>query len=147
MKAIIQRVKEARLTVGEELVSEIGQGLLVYVGIAKGDNATDVEFLARKIAGLRVFGDDNGRINNDVKQVGSQVLLVSNFTITANCRSGNRPSFDNAAAPEEAQAHFELLVEVLKDNGIKVQTGRFGAYMDIESTATGPVNVILDSKA
>ncbi|MGE4285590.1 MAG: D-aminoacyl-tRNA deacylase [Phycisphaerae bacterium] len=145
MKAIIQRVKEARLTVSEELFSEIGEGLLVYVGIAKGDNAADVEFLARKIASLRLFNDENGRINNDVKEVSSQVLLVSNFTITANCRNGNRPSFDNAASPDDAKVLFDLLVEVLKDEGVRVKQGCFGAYMEIESLATGPVNVILDS--
>ncbi|ARN58007.1 D-aminoacyl-tRNA deacylase [Sedimentisphaera salicampi] len=146
MKAVLQRVNSASLSSNEESVSEIGKGVLAYVGILKGDNEYDLEFIARKISSLRLFSDDNGRLNISPVDVKGEILLVSNFTIGANCRKGNRPSFDSAAEQAEAKRLFELLVEMLKDSGLKVKTGVFGAHMKIDSQADGPVNIFLDSR-
>lgn len=146
MKAIVQRVNNAKVTVENEIVGQIDKGLLVYVGILKGDDESDLEFISRKISTFRMFPDEKGKLNLGLQDSDGKVLLVSNFTVGANCRKGNRLSFDSAATPEEAIRLYSLLVEMLKDNGIKVEIGAFGAHMQIESIVDGPVNVILDSK-
>ena len=146
MRAVIQRVREASVEVDGEILGRTGVGFLVLVGAARGDSETDAVWLARKIAGLRVFPDEEGRMNLDLAAVDGSILLVSQFTLHADCRQGNRPSFINAAAPEEAAPLVECVVERLRrEHGISVETGRFGADMKVSLLNDGPVTIILDS--
>jgi len=146
MRAVIQRVSRARVTVGGETSGEIGRGLLVLLGVAKTDSPAAADYLAEKIAGLRVFEDAGGKMNLDVQQSGGAVLVVSQFTLYGDARKGKRPSFDDAARPEEARGLYEHFVGKLRGLGLKVETGRFQEMMQVELVNDGPVTILLDSE-
>jgi len=144
MRAVLQRVDSASVTVDGRVVGRIGRGLLVLLGVEKGDGEEAARFLARKTAELRVFQDDAGKMNLSVADVGGAVLAVSQFTLVADCRKGRRPSFDRAAAPEEGERLYSLYISELKALGLPVETGRFGAEMLVELCNHGPVTMILE---
>ena len=146
MRAIIQRVKEARVDVDGETVGRIGEGVLVLLGAGKDDTEEDAEYLAEKILSLRIFEDSEGKMNLSVMDTGGSVLVVSQFTLYGDCRKGRRPSFDKAAPPDTAERLYELFVNELRDRGAKVETGRFRAMMDVHLVNRGPVTLMLDSK-
>ena len=142
---MLQRVKYASVSVDGERISEIGPGLLLLVGVAKGDGKATAHWLAEKVAGLRVFADADGKMNLDVREVGGSILAVSQFTLLADSRKGRRPSFANAAPPEEAEPLFGYFCEKLRAAGVKsVGTGSFGAMMDVELFNYGPVTIVLE---
>ena len=145
MKLVIQRVSRASVRVEGETVGRIGQGLLVLVGLERGDGPAEVERGAAKVAGLRVFEDDQGRLNRGLEEVGGAVLAVSQFTLAGSIRRGRRPSFDGALGGEEAEPLFERFVAVLRECGIEVATGAFGAFMDVELVNSGPVTLLYGS--
>jgi len=146
MRAVVQRVSRASVKVNGELTGEIGHGLLVLLGVAQDDSETDADYLAEKIAGLRIFEDDAGKMNVSVAEVGGAVLAVSQFTLFGDVRRGKRPSFDAAARPEQAKALYEYFVERIRASGLPCETGRFQEMMEVELVNTGPVTVLLDSK-
>ncbi|AHF10142.1 MULTISPECIES: D-aminoacyl-tRNA deacylase [Dehalobacter] len=146
MRGVVQRVKSAAVRVENQTVGQIGVGLMVLIGIGQEDNRDDVKWLADKILNLRVFEDDQAKMNLSVADVGGELLLVSQFTLFGDCRKGRRPSFSEAAPPETARAMFESLTEYLQKTGIKVETGLFQADMDVELVNHGPVTLLLDSK-
>ena len=142
---MLQRVKYASVSVDSERISEIGSGLLLLVGVAKGDDKTTADWLAEKVAGLRVFADADGKMNLDVREAGGGILAVSQFTLLADTRKGKRPSFVNAAPPGEAEPLFDYFCEKLRAAGVKsVGTGSFGAMMDVELLNYGPVTIVLE---
>jgi D-tyrosyl-tRNA(Tyr) deacylase len=145
MLAVVQRVTAASVTVGEEIVGEIGLGLLALVAVTKADDQEDVAWMARKLVGLRLFREGDKHFDLDVKQVGGGILLVSNFTVVAATRQGRRPGFDAAADPQAGRKWFDALVEATRTSGIAVATGRFGADMKVQLTNDGPATVLLDS--
>jgi D-aminoacyl-tRNA deacylase len=146
MRAVIQRVRDARVEVDGEILGQIGIGFLVLVGVGRRDSESDAMWLAKKIAGLRVFRDEEDRMNLNLNAVDGSILLVSQFTLQADCRQGNRPSFTKAAPPEEAAPLIEIIVERLRnEHQIPVETGRFGADMKVSLLNDGPVTIILDS--
>jgi D-tyrosyl-tRNA(Tyr) deacylase len=144
MKMVIQRVSRAEVRVGREVVGRIGVGLLVLVGLERGDGASQVEGAARRIATLRVFSDEQGRMNLGLDEVGGGVLAVSQFTLAGSIRKGRRPGFDRAMPGPEAEPMFEEFVSLLRANGLAVATGRFGALMDVDLVNDGPVTLIWD---
>lgn len=145
MKAVIQRVTEASVSVGDETVGRIGPGLVVLLGVAQGDTATDACRLAEKTAGLRIFSDAEGRFNLSLLDTGGEALVVSQFTLLADSRKGRRPSFTGAAPPEEAEPLVGEYENALRRLGVRVAGGRFGAHMQVEILNDGPVTIILDS--
>jgi D-tyrosyl-tRNA(Tyr) deacylase len=148
MRVLLQRVKRARVSVDGQAVGAIGHGFLMLVGFGREDVADGgamLEPMARKAIGLRVFADDQGRMNRSVQEAGGGLLVVSQFTLHADCRHGRRPSFTEAAPPETARALFERFVEILRRSGLTVATGSFGAMMDVELVNDGPVTIWLDS--
>ena len=145
MRAVVQRVTSARVAVDSRVVAAIEHGLLVLVGIARDDDATDTAYLANKIVGLRVFEDADHRFNRSVRDVEGAVLLVSQFTLYGDCRRGRRPSFDQAAPPVEARAVYAALTDAVRAHGVSVQTGEVQAHMAVESVTDGPVTILLDS--
>ncbi len=145
MKIVLQRVKEASVSVDGTYVSKIGPGLLLLVGIAKDDTEANADWLAEKITGLRVLADDEGKMNLSVRETGGEVLAVSQFTLLADTRKGKRPSFVNAAPPAEARSLFDYFCERLRAAGaIRVKTGTFGAMMDVTLINDGPVTLVLE---
>jgi len=146
MRALVQRVASASVRVDGQIVGAIGQGLLVYVGVGVDDRAEDVAYIVDKIVHLRIFTDDEGKMNREIAQAGGSVLLVSAFTLQADARKGRRPSFDGAARGEVAEGLYEQVVASLRTNNVNVQTGRFGAYMQVESVNDGPICILLDSR-
>ncbi len=146
MRAVIQRVKEAAVTVAGEVVGQIGKGLLVLAGVAKDDGPADVAYLANKIANLRIFPDGERLLHLTTAEVGGSILLVSQFTILGDCRKGRRPSFDQAAEPELAEQLYEELAAALAQAGLPVATGRFRAMMEVSLINDGPVTLLVDSK-
>jgi len=145
VKIVLQRVKNASVSVSGERISEVGSGLLLLVGIARGDVETAADWLAEKVAGLRIFADDDGKMNLDVREAGGEVLAVSQFTLLADTRKGKRPSFVDAAPPEEAESLFDHFCEKLREAGVSsVKTGSFGAMMDVALTNDGPVTIVLE---
>jgi len=145
VRVVLQRVTSARVRVAGETVGEIGLGMLVLVGVESGDGPEQVAAVTDKLAGLRIFADDAGRMNLDARTVGGAFLLVSQFTLAGSLRRGRRPSFDGAAPPEVAEPLFEELVARLREEGFRVETGRFGAYMEVELVNDGPVTFVLDT--
>ncbi len=147
MRAVVQRVRAARVTVGAEVVGAIDRGLLVLVGIAADDAPGDVQYVASKVRELRVFDDDAGRMNRSVEEVRGAVLVVSQFTLYGDCRKGRRPSFDQAAPAPRARALYEDLVRRLREDGrVRVETGAFQARMAVELVNDGPVTLLIDSR-
>jgi D-tyrosyl-tRNA(Tyr) deacylase len=146
MRAVVQRVRSASVAVGGRIVGRIGPGLLVLVGVAPDDGPEDVRYIAGKTLELRVFADDAGRMNRSVVETGGAALMVSQFTLQADCRKGRRPSFDGAAPPALAQALYEDVVRAVRAGGIPVETGEFQAHMTVELVNDGPVTILLDSK-
>jgi len=145
VRVVLQRVKNASVTVSGERISEIGEGLLLLVGIAKDDGEGEAGWLAEKIVGLRIFNDEDGKMNLGVRDVGGEILAVSQFTLLADTRKGKRPSFIKAALPEEAEPLFDHFCERLRAAGIaSVKTGRFGAMMDVALVNDGPVTIVLE---
>jgi D-tyrosyl-tRNA(Tyr) deacylase len=145
MRAVVQRVSRARVTVNGETAGEIGLGLLVLLGVGQADTEADATYLAEKISGLRVFEDAQGKMNRSVQDVGGSVLAVSQFTLYGDVRRGKRPSFDGAAPPEKARQLYELFVERIRASGLKCETGRFQEMMKVELVNEGPVTILLDS--
>ena len=142
---MLQRVKTASVSVSGERISGIGPGLLLLVGVAKGDGEATANWLAEKVAGLRVFADADGKMNLDVREVEGEILAVSQFTLLADTRKGKRPSFVGAASPDEAEPLFDYFCEQLRTTGIRsVETGSFGAMMDVELLNDGPVTIVLE---
>ena len=146
MRACVQRVTEARVTVDGEVVGQVDRGLLVLLGVAMGDGDTDARWLAEKIAGLRVFEDEAGKMNLSLGDVTGSMLVVSQFTLLGDCRRGRRPSFVDAAQPEEAERLYEVFVDSVRAAGIEVATGRFRRHMQVNLVNDGPVTLIVESK-
>ncbi|HMK24114.1 MAG TPA: D-aminoacyl-tRNA deacylase [Terriglobales bacterium] len=146
MRAVIQRVMNASVAVEGETVGRIGGGLVVLLGVAKGDGESDGRFLVEKIRTLRIFGDQQGKMNRSLVDVGGSVLLVSQFTLLGRTSDGRRPSFDDAAPPDVAQRLYEQVATGLRTQGTPVQTGRFGAHMHLDLLNDGPVTFVLDSR-
>jgi D-aminoacyl-tRNA deacylase len=145
MKIVVQRVKSASVDVGGKTVSEIGKGLLILLGVSRGDIEADADYLAEKVANLRVFEDGAGKMNRSIGEVGGGVLVVSQFTLYGDCRKGRRPSFTDAAGPEKGRSLYDRFVSELRGNGIEVKTGRFGEHMIIKLENDGPVTLILEN--
>lgn len=146
MKALAQRVSSARVVVDEVVTGSIKKGLCVLVGIADGDTEEDIEYLVNKLLNLRIFADENDKFNFSVKDIGGELLLVSQFTLMADTRKGRRPSFTQAAQPEEAERLFEVFVGRCRNSGLKTETGHFQAMMQVHIVNEGPVTIMLDSK-
>lgn len=146
MKAVIQRVKRASVSVDRKEVAAIGPGLLVLLGVAAGDDAKDAGLLARKLAYIRIFSDDKGLMNLSISDIDGELLMVSQFTLLASTRKGNRPSFTEAAGPEAASELFAAVAGDLRERGLKVKTGVFGAMMSVELINDGPVTIIMDTR-
>jgi D-tyrosyl-tRNA(Tyr) deacylase len=145
VRIVLQRVKKASVTVGDEKISEIGAGLLLLVGVAQDDREANAAWLAEKVAGLRIIGDEDGKMNLSVKEVEGEILAVSQFTLLADTRKGKRPSFVGAAPPEKAEPLFDYFCERLREVGVSsVATGSFGAMMDVTLVNDGPVTIILE---
>jgi len=146
MRALLQRVTRASVTIDNEEVGRIGQGLVVFLGVADGDMEKDAQHLAQKIANLRIFADKEGKFNLSALDVKAELLLVSQFTLLADTKKGRRPSFTDAAAPARAEELFNYFVGQTRATGLKVATGRFQAYMQVEIHNDGPVTIMLDSR-
>jgi D-aminoacyl-tRNA deacylase len=146
VRAVLQRTSSASVSVGGQVVGRIGPGLVVFVGVADGDGPADIEYVASKIRDLRVFGDDQGRMNRSVVETGGAVLVISQFTLLGDVRKGRRPAFDAAARPEVAKAQYETFVSRLREIGLLVETGVFQAYMHVDVANDGPVTILLDSR-
>jgi D-tyrosyl-tRNA(Tyr) deacylase len=146
MRAVLQRVSRARVVIAGEVVGAIDAGLLVLLGVAPDDSAEDARRLADKVVGLRVFNDSDGKMNLSLTDVGGAVLVVSQFTLYGDCRKGRRPSFIGAAPPEKAVPLYEAFTEAVRALGVRVQTGRFGAMMQVELVNDGPVTLIVDTQ-
>jgi D-tyrosyl-tRNA(Tyr) deacylase len=146
MRAVVQRVKQSSVNVDGETVGEIGRGLLVLLGVADGDTTEDADFMVNKIVHLRIFEDDNAKMNRSLHEVGGEMLVVSQFTLLGDCRKGRRPSFIHAAPPEQATELYEYFVEKSREQGISVKTGQFRAMMEVALINDGPVTLIIESK-
>jgi D-tyrosyl-tRNA(Tyr) deacylase len=146
VRAVVQRVTSASASVDEQVVGHIGSGLVVFVGLAEGDGPADIEYVASKIRDLRIFSDDEGRMNRSVVDAGGSVLVVSQFTLLGDARKGRRPAFDGAARPDVARTQYETFVSLLRSSGLTVETGVFQAHMRIDLTNDGPVTILLDSR-
>ncbi|MCP4452776.1 MAG: D-tyrosyl-tRNA(Tyr) deacylase [Planctomycetes bacterium] len=146
MRAVVQRVTQAQVTVDGVSVGQIGAGLLVYLGVAQGDGDPDVAYMVDKLSHLRIFSDEVGKMNLDVNAIGGQILLVSQFTLCGDCRKGRRPGFDLAAPPDVADALYETVAKGLRHVDIPVETGQFQAHMHVVCENDGPVTFLLDSR-
>lgn len=146
MKALLQRVSKASVSVADEVVGQIGQGLVVFLGISRGDAEQDTRYLAEKTVGLRIFTDSDGRFNLSALDTGADLLVVSQFTLLADTRKGKRPSFTQAAPPQEAEALFEKFLSYLRSSGLRVESGMFQQHMLVKIHNDGPVTIMLDSK-
>jgi len=146
MKVLLQRVTGASVSIDGEEVGRIGRGLVVFVGVANGDTEKDVQYLVQKTVGLRILADEEGRFNLSALDTDGELLIVSQFTLLADTRKGRRPGFIGAAPPEQAEALFEQFVEQARTTGLRVETGRFQQYMQVEIQNDGPVTIMLDSR-
>lgn len=147
MIALLQRVSEASVLIDREIAGEIGSGLLIFLGVFQGDREEDCKFLAHKISNFRIFNDDDGKMNLSIRESAGAALVVSQFTLCADWRKGRRPSFLNAAPPTEGEQLYTQFIQLLTSEGIPVETGRFGAMMDVKLINDGPVTFVLDSNA
>ena len=145
MMAVVQRVSSARVTVEEETVGRIGAGLFVLLGVGRDDHEADMDYIVRKVSNLRIFSHE-GKMTHSVKDIGGELLVVSQFTLLGDARKGNRPDFMAAAPPEKALALYEKCIAAFRSQGLTVQTGEFGADMSVDACADGPVTILLDSK-
>lgn len=146
MRAVVQRVLNSSVTVEGEIIGKIGKGYMILLGVVEGDTKENAELLARKIANLRVFEDDGGKMNLSVLDIEGEILTVSQFTLCADCKKGNRPSYSSSAPPDEAEKLYEYFMEKLRENGVKkVEHGSFGADMKVEILNDGPVTIVLDT--
>lgn len=145
MRAVVQRVRQSTVEVDDRVVGQIGSGLLVLLGVARDDRAKDADYLVNKIINLRIFEDTDGKMNRSLLETGGELLAVSQFTLLADCRKGRRPSFIDAAEPEKATQLFDAFVYGVRNHGIRVQTGRFGAMMAVSLVNDGPVTLIIES--
>ena len=145
MRAVVQRVSRAKVTVNGEVTGEIAGGLVVLLGVAAADTNSDADYLAEKIAGLRIFEDEDGKMNRAVADTGGSLLVVSQFTLYGDVRRGKRPSFDDAARPQKARELYEYFVERIRTKGLRCETGRFQEMMEVELVNDGPVTILLDS--
>jgi D-tyrosyl-tRNA(Tyr) deacylase len=146
MKALVQRVSEASVEVEGRAAASIGRGMLVLLGVEKGDTTEGLEFVARKVANLRIFEDGAGKMNLSVKDIDGEALVVSQFTLAADVRKGNRPGFDNAEEPERAEKMYERFIEKLEEYGVRAARGRFAAHMAVSLVNDGPVTIMIESK-
>lgn len=146
MRAVVQRVKKSSVTVEEKITGKIGQGLMVLIGVEDGDSEKDADYIADKVCGLRIFEDEQGKMNLSVEDIGGEVLAVSQFTLLADARKGRRPSFTKAAAPDEANALYRKVIDKIESRNINVEEGVFQAEMMVEIHNDGPVTILLDSK-
>ncbi len=146
MRAVLQRVSEAEVRVGDEIVGRIGPGLVVLLGVAKDDTEKDAAFIADRILGMRVFGDGEGKMNLAIHKVAGALLVISQFTLLADTDAGRRPSFNNAALPEEAKRLYDHFLSLVRNSGVKVEAGEFGAMMAVALINDGPVTIVLDSR-
>jgi len=145
MRVVVQRVSQAEVKVDDRRVGSVDGGLLVYLGVGKGDEAADAQFIAEKLVNLRIFADEAGKMNRSVRDIAGGILLISNFTLHGDCRKGRRPGFDGAAEPALAEELYEKVATLIAEQGVPVEKGVFGAYMQVSSTNDGPVTFILDS--
>jgi len=145
MRAVVQRVSRAKVAISNRIAGEIGMGLLVLLGVGREDSEVDVNYLSEKIIGLRIFEDSDGKMNRSLLDAGGSVLVISQFTLLGDVRRGKRPSFDSAAAPENARRLYELFVEQIRAAGLRCETGRFQERMQVELVNEGPVTILLDS--
>ena len=145
MKVVVQRVSSASVSTGGNIVGQIGKGLFLLVGVGQEDSASKADALAGKLLKMRVMSDENDKMNLSIKDSQGEILVVSQFTLYADTTGGNRPSFIKAASPELAKQVYERLIEKLRESGLKVETGSFGSYMDIEAKLDGPVTIVLES--
>ena len=146
MRAVVQRVRQSSVKTQGEIVGRIGQGLLVLLGVARGDSAEDADYLANKIINLRIFEDSDGKMNRSLLDIGGELLAVSQFTLLADCSKGRRPAFVAAAEPDRAAELYEKFVAAVRQRGVTAQTGRFGAMMEVALVNDGPVTVIIESR-
>lgn len=147
MKVVLQRVQQASVNVQEKVVGKIGRGICLLVGIEKGDTEKDARYVSQKVVDLRIFPDEEGKMNMSIVDVGGEVLAVSQFTLAGSVKKGRRPSFDNSEEPHKAKELFDRFVELIREKGVKVETGVFGAMMDVHLINDGPVTFILEGKS
>ncbi len=146
MRAVVQRVSSSKVTVDEEVVGKVNKGLLVLLGVTHDDTSKDVDYMVDKVTNLRIFEDENDKMNLSLKDIDGEILAVSQFTLYGDCRRGRRPSFSNAARPDVANPLYEEFVQKVRDLGINVGTGKFGAHMMVDLTNDGPVTILLESR-
>lgn len=146
MRAVVQRVTEATVVVEENIIGSIGNGLLVLLGVGEDDDEKDLNYLVDKVVGLRIFEDENDKMNLSLTDIGGELLVVSQFTLYGDARKGKRPSFSTSAKPDIGNKYYEEFIAKTKELGIKTETGSFGAHMDVKLTNSGPVTILLDSK-
>ena len=146
MRALIQRVNQARVLIDGKIVGEIGKGMVVFLGVGKNVSSSDIDFMVRKIPQLRIFDDAQGKMNISLNEIQGEILLISQFTLYGNCRRGLRPSYDEAATPREAQNFYNQIAQKLRDQDLTIAEGVFGAMMQVELCNDGPVTILLDSK-
>jgi D-aminoacyl-tRNA deacylase len=147
MIAIIQRVSKAKVSINQKVIGQIEKGYLVLLGVVKGDTDQDLDYLVKKISSLRIMADQDKKMNLNLKDVNGEVLVISQFTLAGNVKKGNRPSFINAANPEVGEKYYLQFIKTLRDQGLKVETGQFGGYMEVSLVNDGPTTIIIDSKA
>jgi D-tyrosyl-tRNA(Tyr) deacylase len=146
MRAVVQRVKSANVKVNDNIIGSIGQGILLFLGVEETDQETDLEYMCEKIPNLRIFEDENGKMNKSLLDVKGSILVISQFTLLGDARKGRRPSFTDAAKPEKAIPMYEKFIACMKEKNITTQSGEFGAEMEVELINDGPVTILLDSK-
>ena len=146
MRAVVKRVKSAHVKVKDKIIGSIGQGILLFLGVEETDQETDLEYMCEKIPNLRIFEDENGKMNKSLLDVEGSILVISQFTLLGDARKGRRPSFTDAAKPEKAIPMYEKFIACMKEKNITTQSGEFGAEMEVELINDGPVTILLDSK-